>query len=253
MSKFTEQWKSTVEKPGASTHSEKWDRCVEHVKSNGNGANAYAVCTSMLGEESFKSIMTKEEYTSKMDEYMRKLGISGAGPVPESLLADQDLEDEALKFQKAEGTFAVWYYDKLGAKRCAVFPAMEDAEAYCRLINNLGYKKIEVLVKVQTEKTETWTCPSCGKDKPASQKPNKDGVCNECAQTKKGQFDSAGKRLSDAVDEADMVTTGAEVEDLATRIKNIQIARQKGQISARAKEGDAVGKTFKQIWNEGKK
>lgn len=215
MSKFTNHWKNAVEKPGASIHSEKWDRCVEHVKANGNGANAYAVCTSMLGEESFKSIMTKEEYNSKMDEYMHKLGISGAGPVPESLLARQDLEDEALKFQKMEGTFAVWYYDRVGARKCAVFPDMKSAEAFCSLINKLGYRKVELMIK--------------------------------------DRFDDAGKRLSDAVDEADMVTTGAQAEDLATRIKNIQIARQKGNISARAKEGDAVGKTFKQVWNEGKK
>src|SRR5579872_661302 len=81
-----------VEKPGASSHSAKWDRCVEHVKESGSGKNAYAVCTEMLGDESFKFIKSEDDFTEKMNEYMRKLGISGAGPVPSSLLARQNLE-----------------------------------------------------------------------------------------------------------------------------------------------------------------
>lgn len=214
MSKFKNYWKGTVEKPGASTHTEKWDRCVEHVKANGNGANAYAVCTSMLGEESFKSIETPEEFMASMDEYMRKLGISGAGPIPNSLMARQDLEGTE-KFRKAEGTFAVWYYDKSGAKKCAVFPAMADADAYCRLIENLGYRKIEILVK--------------------------------------DRFSDAGKRLSEATEEADDVETVQEKNSLAERIKSAQISRQKASISARAKEGDAVGKTFKNAWRDATK
>lgn len=212
MSKFTNYWKQNIEKPGASTHSQKWDRCIEEVKAKGNGANAYAVCTSMLGQESFKSSQSPEEFQASMDEYMRKLGISGAGPVPNSLLAEQDLEG---KVHKSEGTFAVWYYDSLGARKCAVFPTMLDAQAYCGLINKLGYKGIEILMK--------------------------------------DRFTDAGKRLSDAVDEADMVTTAPEIEDLATRIKNIQIKRQKASISERMKEGDAKNKSFKDAWKESKK
>src|SRR5579872_701926 len=101
MAKFKDIWKGLFEKPGASTHTAKWDRCVEHVKANGKGVNAYAVCTAMLGDESFKSIESDADFMQKMDEYMTTLGIklkqksvdtSFAGATPKSLLARQDLE-----------------------------------------------------------------------------------------------------------------------------------------------------------------
>lgn len=46
-----------VLKPGPdSTHTDKWDRCVEHVKQKNPSANAYAVCTAAMGKEgTFKS------------------------------------------------------------------------------------------------------------------------------------------------------------------------------------------------------
>lgn len=40
---------------GKDIHSDKWKRCVEHVKEQGSAENAYAVCTEQLGQESFKS------------------------------------------------------------------------------------------------------------------------------------------------------------------------------------------------------
>lgn len=40
--------------PGPGTHSDKWDRCVQHVKDkSGDAYNAYAVCTAALGASSF--------------------------------------------------------------------------------------------------------------------------------------------------------------------------------------------------------
>ena len=35
-------------------HTDKWKRCVDKVKARGGGVNAYAVCTSSLGDNSFK-------------------------------------------------------------------------------------------------------------------------------------------------------------------------------------------------------
>ena len=96
-----------VEKPGESIHSKKWDDCVEHVKANNSGANAYAVCTAMLGEDAFKS-MEGPEFLAKVDEFIHRLNITDgikekavttgdAGPIPNSLLARQDLEGKKRK------------------------------------------------------------------------------------------------------------------------------------------------------------
>lgn len=34
-------------------HTEKWHRCVDKVKVKGRATNAYAICTSSLGDKSF--------------------------------------------------------------------------------------------------------------------------------------------------------------------------------------------------------
>jgi hypothetical protein len=92
-----------VEKPGASVHTAKWDRCVSEVEAKG-GANAYAVCTAMLGDESFKSATTEDEEKKQINEFMRTLGIEGAGSVPNSLLARQDLETTEKSMKSLEIT-----------------------------------------------------------------------------------------------------------------------------------------------------
>lgn len=101
MNQFKELWRKNntekgilgyVEKPGQSIHSEKWDRCVAEVGSDPS-VNAYAICTSQLGVESFKSLSGMKK--SQLDEVLQeldKMGIGEAGPIPNSLLARQDLE-----------------------------------------------------------------------------------------------------------------------------------------------------------------
>ena len=42
-------------------HSDKWKRCVEHVKEAGSADNPYAVCTAELGQESFKSFAKSDD------------------------------------------------------------------------------------------------------------------------------------------------------------------------------------------------
>jgi hypothetical protein len=88
--------KIMVEKPGESIHSEKWDDCIRDVQSKGEKVNAFAVCTAQLGQESFKSQYQHLAYTKSLVKKARtetqKMGIGFAGPVPTSLLADQDLE-----------------------------------------------------------------------------------------------------------------------------------------------------------------
>lgn len=84
-----------VEKPGESIHTPEWDSCVIDV--TGSVDNPSAVCTAKLGEESFKSQYRHLSYTKhiiKKAKDVVKFGIEGAGEVPSSLLAAQDLEDE---------------------------------------------------------------------------------------------------------------------------------------------------------------
>ena len=50
---------------GKDIHSEKWKRCVEHVKEQGDVDNAYAVCTASLGQDSFKSFAKSHELTGE--------------------------------------------------------------------------------------------------------------------------------------------------------------------------------------------
>jgi len=51
----------------ADPHSEKFKRCVEHVKRQGSTRNAYAVCTAALGEEAFKA----DSYEKKLIKQLK--------------------------------------------------------------------------------------------------------------------------------------------------------------------------------------
>lgn len=93
-----------IEKPGPSIHTTAWDDCIRGVQEKDPKANAYAVCTAQLGEESFKSEHRHKAYIKAIvrkarldveEEKREKMGIGEAGPVPNSLLARQDLEGEA--------------------------------------------------------------------------------------------------------------------------------------------------------------
>lgn len=61
-----------IYKPGEGTHSAKWDSCVEDVKRNNPSANAYAVCTAQLGEESFRGL-ERGTWTEKDSENVKIL------------------------------------------------------------------------------------------------------------------------------------------------------------------------------------
>jgi hypothetical protein len=95
-------------KPGDTAHTAKWDSCVEAVKRKGGGANAYAVCTAALGDDTLKSMVPGAEFEAKMQEYISTLRISSgvkekavdtayAGGTPKSDLARQDLEGSTEK------------------------------------------------------------------------------------------------------------------------------------------------------------
>jgi DNA-directed RNA polymerase subunit RPC12/RpoP len=61
-----------IYKPGEGTHSDKWDRCVEDVKRDNPSANAYAVCTAQLGEESFRGL-ERGPWTEKDSKGVKEL------------------------------------------------------------------------------------------------------------------------------------------------------------------------------------
>ncbi len=220
MSKFTEFFKSMnlVEKPGNSTHSAKWDRCIEEVKASGKGKNAYAICTAAMGDESFKS-MDDSTFDEKIKTYLHKLGIAGAGPIPNSLLSKQDLVGPKIDITRLDrewfvnseksqdiNNFAVWYYDSEGARKCAVFGSSVDAEAYARIVEALGYKDVSIM---------------------------------------KGQVEVTDKKLEEAQKEAEEAENKKEVKSITERIKNIQLKRQKAILNIRG-----LTKSFKQKWSE---
>ena len=187
---FGDFWKrEMMEKPGTAIHSPKWDSCVEHVKQSKGGKNAYAICTEMLGDESMKAI-GDEDFLAKVDEYIETLGISSgvknasrqtkkdvsagyAGDVPNSLLADQDLE----------GTT---------------------------------------------------------KASPRSQSHEQRVDLNEVT---KDQVDEAKKDLIEAAEDTD-----ASKKTIAERIIEAQKKTMGATISARQRAGDAVGKSFSEVW-----
>jgi len=200
--------KQIVEKPGSSIHTPKWDRCVEQVEASESGANAYAVCTAMLGSDAFKA-MDDDSFEEKIKYYMQKLGIAGAGAVPNSLLAAQDLEETRKSINKTTdiGNFAVWYYDQTGARKCAVFGNVIDAEAYAFMVDSMGFEDVKIV---------------------------------------KGQVEQTGKELKEAAEEAEEAET-SEKKSLVENITAVQVKRQRATLAARSNAQTA--KTFKDQWS----
>ena len=154
---FQDFYKSltTVAKPGNTAHSAKWDRCVEHVRENGDGGNAYAICTAMIGNESFKS-MSDDAFMEKVEEYIARLGIykskkklgkdvgtSFAGESPNSLLARQDLErtDQMSKDSEHDITIEIFNGSELSSEkaRALVKGIMDNPEPYAFVAMNGPY------------------------------------------------------------------------------------------------------------------
>lgn len=99
-----------TQKPGPSIHTTKWDDCVREARENNPKANAYAVCTAKLGEQSFKSQYQHLAYAkaeiAKARKEVIKMGIGEAGAIPNSLLAEQDLEGEEK--HKSQDSESAW-------------------------------------------------------------------------------------------------------------------------------------------------
>lgn len=141
-------------KPGASIHTKKWDDCVEHVKANSSGANAYAVCTAMFGDDSFKA-MDDAGFLAKVDEYIDRLGITAgikaksvgigfAGPVPGSLLARQDLEGR--KASSSEYDLEMSNERRQGQNDGAKYASVRKSEDSASTVNETATKYADAAV-----------------------------------------------------------------------------------------------------------
>lgn len=279
MSKFTELWKqkNTVEKPGDSTHTAKWDRCVEHVKAGGSGVNAYAVCTAMMGDESFKASESEEEFKHSVDTYLtsyvKRLNISAglpskvvdasgadksvdtsfAGGTPNSLLAGQDLErtTKTITVKKKgtgeELTMEVHNGSEETAK--AVFEGTE-LSAIAIFEDYMGFNIFVTPEMADADGKPIGCYVVIGQDGSLqvffSLKDARNFV-DSVLVTNKGQVENTGYELEHLAHEAKSADA-EEASDIVGNIKRVQEKRQKATISARAKEKSMVGKSFKGQW-----
>ena len=197
-----------------------------------------------------------DEYMDTLGIKMRQKTVdtSYAGPEPKSLLAEQDLEttkgggtvdcsncgnaidrdslecphchvkrsDSERGVEKSEGTFSVWYYDKTGARRCAVMPNILEAQGFVSDLMSMGYKKKDIEILAKSEEFS------------------------------KGQVGQTGKKLEELADKAEDAEGKKEVKSLVNRIKATQIRRQKATIKERSEESDVKDKSFKEVWNSKK-
>jgi len=231
--------------------------------------------TALMRSESLFKSMDDDLFDEQIKSYMARLGISksrknksvgigDAGEVPNSLLAEQDLEGSTIKTfkdkwadmnkrvdlylwrqggefggqevvvpdeEKAQTekadlmSFSVWYQDDEGNKKCQVFGNLIEAEAFGRIVQTIGFKNVEITKSAENEGKVQ--CDICGKWV------DDDGVSRL---GHKG-INKAGKSTEENPAEG----------DLLQNIKNAQIKRQKATIALRAKD---TTKSFKDVWNK---
>lgn len=243
MSDFKKFWKSgdldketektQVEKPGPSIHSDKWDRCVKEVTENGNADNAFSVCTAQLGEESFKSQYRHFSYAkgelTKARREVEKLGIGYAGPIPNSLLAGQDLEGPGQR----ETT------EKSAVERPAAVRSDDLIE-----VNGKTYR-VSVVNKQWVGARQRVTI--FGIDIKTGMKTSfqYDGDDSVMLKNMTGKlFSTTANELYTIREEALKAESTETKEELAGQVKSIQIKRQKAEINTR--------KSFNNFWKTNK-
>jgi len=167
--------------------------------------------TALMRSESLFKSMDDDLFDEQIKSYMARLGISksrknksvgigDAGEVPNSLLAEQDLEGSTIKTfkdkwadmnkrvdlylwrqggefggqevvvpdeEKAQTekadlmSFSVWYQDDEGNKKCQVFGNLIEAEAFGRIVQTIGFKNVEITKSAENEGKVQ--CDICGK------------------------------------------------------------------------------------------
>lgn len=280
---FLKAYKNLVEKPGEATHTAKWDRCVEEVKAKGGGADPYAVCTAMLGDDSFKA-MNDDDFVKEVDEFLHKLGIAGAGPVPSSLLSRQDLERSTRKssaiLRKSDSdhemtieihngseeatkdgssSISVVYHDLDGNEKCEVYTNGIDAAAAEARLKEAGFKDVKCITSAEKAGDVCWVIRTNGMEYARFYAKNEAEEClamltsqgqfavmvREEVVAEKGAVEQTGKQLANVVRQAAKAESTEEKDDLVTNLKAIQLKRQKATIQARTK---AARGSFKEVW-----
>lgn len=271
----------TVEKPGNAEHSAKFDRCVLEVQGKGGVEDAYAVCTEAMKSDTIKSMSHNDPgFSKEVEQFMRTLGISGAGPVPHSLMARQDLESgrttKTMEFAKkritkdGSNTLSVWYHDNYGNRKCEVFANIVDAEASVKRLTEMGYKDVYIVTGAgDMVKTgdKMFLIRTNGMEYARF---DKKADAEEClamltaqgqfavmieetvlSAAEKGRVEVTGKQLDHAVKEAAEAEDTEEKSTLVDNIKNIQLRRQKATIAERSKSAAVPSaKAFKDVWGK---
>lgn len=276
---FARFWKGV----NTSTAGTRYERLMSYIGKIGGDVNAYAVCTAMLGDNTFKS-MNDDDFMKEVEVMLRKLGISGAGAVPNSLLSMQDLEPRE-KFQKDEkpdedsegyqgqprdsrknmGLWVCWL-DSKGNEQTREFLYQADAEAYARLITamDFGYTDISIQKAVETDKAiSNYTVRSSNQEygrfdmiedaRAMIDYLRMQGVYAVLVEENvvKGPVETTGKQLDRAAEKAKNAETISEKKSVAENIKAIQMKRQRATIAERTR--DMTGKSFKEEWSNNKK
>jgi hypothetical protein len=101
---------STNQPTEKAEHTARWKRCVEHVQEAHPDVNAYAVCTAVLGDESFKS-MDDKSFLDEIDKIIRHEGdkwklYSHKGKLlgTHDTKADAERQERAIMANKAQTT-----------------------------------------------------------------------------------------------------------------------------------------------------
>ena len=180
------------------------------------------------------------EYKAQLEEYMRKLGIEGAGPVPNSLLARQDLEPN-----KAE---------KCNCGKCAdcmtqTFKAAFEGTDMPELVVAEVFEGHNILIGPELIDSDghrigCWVV--MGHDGEWQTFFTIEDAREFVGSVFKASVEQTGKELDEAAEEAKHVDIATD--SIVENIKNIQIKRQKATIAAREKEQGDTKKSFRDGW-----
>lgn len=247
---FNEFYKNLVEKKDPLIAKTRMEKCIEYVTAKG-GKEAGKVCAAMLSEDAYKN-MGDGEFDKEVDEFMRTLGISGAGPVPNSLLARQDLEAKEWElgahksFSKAANVLVrVQQMKADGSLRMDILETLLDE----------GYSRLEIMAaidkvfgkSIEKAGTRCWVVRCNGGDYGVyDKKTDAEDACEML--TAQGTFaimveqtvvDSADKAAGDSTDVWLVRAGGAEQARFATRAEAVEFSEMleaSGVFSAVVKE-----------------
>lgn len=212
----------------------------------------------------------KDFNADKMNDYMTTLGIrmkqkavgtEYAGEIPNSLLAEQDLETS-----KAQKMITVHYISSGGKDMTRTM----SESAYRQFISTVG-DQIKIISTSEEENKSMATFAVWYYDKRGNQQCaiynnqlDADAFVDDLkmigytkiemvTKTVKGVVEQTGKKLDEEAEKAKDADTKEEVKSVVDSIKAVQIKRQTATIQAREKAMGKNKSSFKDAWNGLKK